>query len=309
MDPVRVGIVGCAHACKDLHRPWITAYPEKWDIRGLFDLKQELAESEAGEFGGNAKAEPTLDALLARDDIEVIMVFTKPPTTHYDVAKQVITAGKHCWIEKPFAQTSAQCDELIKTAREKDVKLFVYQNRRWDSNFLKANEIIDSGRLGTINMVQLGFNVTGMDWGIHVMDQALRFGKGNLKQVYAWSADPRKEEGVPASIDFIFERPPAVRLQFFPTKPQTEHIQKFARFYIIGNGCTADGRNYDVIPSGDEWPDQAAVYRALYAWMREGGKCPVNPVGARNAIYAYELVAESAKAQKSITPDNWMPEE
>ncbi len=305
MDPVRVGIVGCAHACKDLHRPWLGACPEQWDIRGLFDLKQELAESEAKAYGGNAKAEPTLEALLAREDIEVIMVFTKPPTTHYAVAKQVIAAGKHCWIEKPFAQTTAQCDELIDLAAEKGVNLFVYQNRRWDANFLQAKQVIDSGRLGTISMVQIGSGVSGMDWGIHKMDQALRFGNGALKQVYAWSEDPACEEMVPQSIDFIFERPPMVRMIYLPGQPQTEDIQKFARFYIVGNGRMPDGRTYEVIPQGEEWPNQAAVYKALYAWMREDGPCPVDPIGARNAIYAYELINESAKAQKSVTPDNW----
>ncbi len=308
MNPIRVGIVGCAHACKDLHRPWLVARPDMWDIRGLYDLKLELAKSEAEAFGGNAKAEADLDSLLARKDIEVVMVFTKPPTTHYEVAKKVIAAGKHCWIEKPFAQTSAQCDELIDAAAAKNVKLFVYQNRRWDQNYQKAKEIIDSGRLGEIKFIQLGFGVTGMDWGVHVMDQALRFGRGPLRQVYAWSADPKKEEGVPATVDFIFEQAPAVRLQFMPSTPATEGIQKFARFYIVGTGCTGDGRNFDLVPSGEEWPNQAAVFKSLYAWMREGAPCPVNPVGARNAIYAFELMNESARKKCSITPDKWRNE-
>ncbi len=308
MSPIRIGIVGCAHACKDLHRPWIGAKPEHWDVRALFDLKHELAQAEANAYGGNAKAESTLDAMLKREDIDVVIVLTKPPTTHYEVAKRVLEAGKHCWIEKPFAQTSAQCDELIDMANEKGLKLFVYQNRRWDTNFLQAQQIIDSGRLGTISMVQICFGVTGMDWGIHIMDQALRFGNGELKQVYAWSADPTQEAEVPASIDFIFARPPMVRVLYMPEAPQTENIQKLARFYIIGNGCTADGRNYEVIPKGEEWPNQAAVYKALYAWMRENGPCPVNPIGARNAIYAYELINESSQTQKSITPKNWRNE-
>lgn len=308
MKSIGLGIVGCAHACRDLHRPWLLAKPEHWDVRGLFDLKRELAETEANEFGGNAKAEESLNSLLSRGDIDVVLVLTKPPTTHFEVAKQVIEAGKDCWIEKPFAQTTAQCDELLDLAEKKGVKLFVYQNRRWDSNFQKARSIVESGRLGRISLVQIGFDVTGMDWGVHVMDQALRFGNGELRQVYAWSSNPDKEENVPCSIEFIFERPPAVRLQFMPSTPETADAQTFARFYIVGEGRTTDGRNFEVVPRGEEWPDQASVYKSLYAWMREDGPCPVNPVGARNAIYAFELIKESARQKCSITPNNWKRE-
>lgn len=61
MKTIRLGIVGCAYACAELHRPWLLASPECWDVRGLFDLKRELAEAEAKEFGGNVRAEESLD--------------------------------------------------------------------------------------------------------------------------------------------------------------------------------------------------------------------------------------------------------
>ncbi len=308
MNPIRLGIVGCAHACKDLHRPWLEGLPERWQVRGLFDLRREYAEAEARAFGGCAKVEDSLEALLARDDIEVVLVLTKPPTTHHKVAMQVIEAGKGCWIEKPFAETTAECDEILAAAKRKNVKLFVCQNRRWDANVRKARSIIEDGRLGLIQYVQIGFGVTGDDWGIHVMDQALRFGRGALKQVYGWSANPGVE-GVPSTVDLVFERAPAVHLQFLPSTPETAATQKFARFFIVGTGKTTDGRNFELVPTGEDWPHQAEMYRHLYAWMREGGPRPLDPIGSRNAVYTYELMRESARLGHSITPDNWMAEE
>ncbi len=308
-DPVRMGIVGCSHACKDLHRPWLANMTDKFDVRSLFDLNKELAESEAKEFGGNAVAEDSLESMLSRDDIEVVAVWTKPPTTHYIVAKQVLAAGKDCWIEKPFAQTAEECDELLELANKKGVNLFVHQNRRWDANYQQAKEIYDSGKLGVIDMVQVGFGPFSLDWGVHVIDQALRFGNGKLLQVYGWSPNADAPEGKPATVDFIFERPPAVRIQFMPTSPATLDIQKFARFYLLGNASIKDGRKFDVVPTGEDWPDQAQMYRHLYAWMREGAPRPIDPIGARNAIYAADLMLESARLKKSITPDKWMMEE
>jgi len=163
MKPVRLGIVGCAHACKDLHRPWLAARPDHWEVRGLFDLKTELAAAEAVAFGGPARAEASLDKLLVRDDIEAVLVLTKPPTTHHKVAMQVIAAGKDCWIEKPFAETSGECDQILAAAKAKGVRVFVFQNRRWDANITRAKAIIDEGRLGTIQYVQIGFGVSGYD--------------------------------------------------------------------------------------------------------------------------------------------------
>lgn len=308
MDPVRLGIVGCAHACKDLHRPWLSAKPEHWEVRALFDLNRGLAEAEAAAFGRGARAEESIDALLSRDDIDIVLVLTKPPTTHHKVALQVIEAGKGCWIEKPFAETTAECDDIIAAAKAKGVQLFVYQNRRWDANFTKATEIVQDGRLGTIDFLQIGFGASGYDWGIHVMDQALRFGRGALKQVYGWSADP-DGDAVPSSVDLVFEQTPHIRVQFLPSTPETADTQTFARFYMIGNGRTADGRNFELVPSGEEWPHQARMYRHLYAWMREGGGRPIDPIGARNAVYAFELMRESARQGRSITPDNWMVED
>jgi hypothetical protein len=308
MNPVRLGIVGCAHACKDLHRPWLAAHPEQWEVRGLFDLKRELAESEAKAFGGPARAEDSLDALLGRKDIEVVLVLTKPPTTHHKVAMKVVEAGKGCWIEKPFAETTAECDEILAAAKRTKAALFVYQNRRWDPNFTEARQIVEDGRLGTIQYVQIGFGASGYDWGIHVMDEALRFGNGALRQVYGWSADPAGD-AVPSTVDLLFEKPPTVRVQFLPSTPETADRQKFARFYMIGTGRMPDGRNFELVTGPEAWPHQAKMYRHLYAWMREGGPRPLDPIGARNAVYAFELMRESARQGRSIAPDKWMPED
>lgn len=56
-----------------------------------------------------------------------------------------LEAGKHVIVEKPFTSTTAQGEELIALAGRKRLMLSVYQNRRWDADFLTVREIISNG--------------------------------------------------------------------------------------------------------------------------------------------------------------------
>lgn len=61
-----------------------------------------------------------------------------------------LEAGKHVIVEKPFTSTTAQGEELIALAAAKGLMLSVYQNRRWDADFLTVREIISNGLLGRL---------------------------------------------------------------------------------------------------------------------------------------------------------------
>ena len=73
----------------------------------------------------------SLEDLLNDETIELVVINT-PNITHFDFAKKVINAGKHLVIEKPFTATVAEAEELIQLAKEKNVVLSVFQNRRYD---------------------------------------------------------------------------------------------------------------------------------------------------------------------------------
>lgn len=75
------------------------------------------------------------------------MVISTPNNTHFPFAKQAIQAGKHVLIEKPMCITSAEGQELVQLSEENGVVLSVYQNRRWDSDFLTLKQVISSGKV------------------------------------------------------------------------------------------------------------------------------------------------------------------
>ncbi len=97
--------------------------------------------------------------LLRRDDIDAVLVST-PPSSHYAVARQVLAAGKHCWVEKPLALRAADARELVEMARQRRVTLFVDETFLYDPLLQQAKTWIDAGRLG--QLYHLSFERLGM---------------------------------------------------------------------------------------------------------------------------------------------------
>lgn len=92
------------------------------------------------------------DALLDRDLVDALVIAT-PTATHYDLAKRALEHGLHVFVEKPLAQTSQQCNELIEIANLRDLRLFVGHVFLHSAPVLKLREIVESGELGNINYI------------------------------------------------------------------------------------------------------------------------------------------------------------
>jgi predicted dehydrogenase len=169
------------------HAPFISVNPG-FNFYGVWERTKNLAQE---KYPG-VKTFRTLEELLDDKDIELVVVNT-PSVTHYDYARQAILAGKHLIVEKPFTATAAQAQELIELARKKNVKLSVYQNRRYDSDYKTVKNILDEGWLGKIIDVEIHYDryvpalsykvhketptpaVGGLyDLGSHLIDQALQ---------------------------------------------------------------------------------------------------------------------------------------
>ena len=119
-----------------------------------------------------------------------LVVISTPPNSHYQWAKESLLRGLHVVLEKPMALTVDQCDELILLASEKDLMLVVYQNRRFDEDFVTMRHIIRSGEIGDVyhydsfvggysrpcDYWHSNAGVSGgaiFDWGSHFIDQIL----------------------------------------------------------------------------------------------------------------------------------------
>ncbi len=169
------------------HAPFISIHPG-FNFYGVLERTKNLAEE---KYPG-VKTFRSLEELLADDAIELVVVNT-PSVTHYDFAKQVIQAGKHLIVEKPFTATAEQAQELIDLAKEKKVKLSVYHNRRYDSDYKTVKKVLDEGWLGELVDAEIRYDryvpalsykihketptaaVGGLyDLGSHLIDQAIQ---------------------------------------------------------------------------------------------------------------------------------------
>ena len=81
-----------------------------------------------------------------------------PAICHAMAARQIIEAGKNVVVEKPFTHSAEEAQALFDLAREKGVKIQCYQNRRFDSDFLTVQKVIESGKLGEITEVEMSFD-------------------------------------------------------------------------------------------------------------------------------------------------------
>lgn len=134
-------------SAKIFHIPFITTMPQL-KLHAIVQRSPKDGNSAPSDHP-NVKHYTDVDALLADPEVDVIVV-TTPPDRHFELTKAALEAGKHVLTEKPFVPSSAEADQLIALAKEKQKLICVYQNRRWDSDFLVLKELVAQGALGRV---------------------------------------------------------------------------------------------------------------------------------------------------------------
>lgn len=148
-SPIVTGILSFGMSGRIFHAPFVHAHAG-FHFKGVLERNQKKAV----DFYQDIVSYNTIEDMLNDDEIELIIVNT-PNHLHYEQAKQVLLAGKHVLVEKPVTANAAQLMDLFDIAKQQNKHLLVYQNRRWDSDFLSVKEVIESGRLG--NLVEAHF--------------------------------------------------------------------------------------------------------------------------------------------------------
>jgi predicted dehydrogenase len=154
--------------------------------------------------------------LLNDDDIEGIVVAT-PVGTHYGMAKRALEAGKSVLVEKPMATSNEDANDLVKTAREKNLILMVGHTFEYSAPVLKMHDIIESGELGDVfyissvranlGLFQRDVNVT-WDLATHDISIILNLMGGHEPEAVSCQGESHYGQGVEdvAMITLRFER-------------------------------------------------------------------------------------------------------
>jgi scyllo-inositol 2-dehydrogenase (NADP+) len=192
-NPVGVGIIGFGRIGAE-HAGWLAATrnARAVAVADATPARQGIAKQRG------LKVYNTADALLADPAVQSVLVAT-PTAMHAEHTTAALSAGKHVLVEKPMALDLPQSRELVRRAREADRVLSVFQNRRWDIDYLTVRDAVKSAVLGKLINVEskLGqwascvgpaareyrpnwrneasFGGGGLyDWGSHFVDQLWR---------------------------------------------------------------------------------------------------------------------------------------
>ncbi|RKT57352.1 Gfo/Idh/MocA family protein [Saccharothrix australiensis] len=196
--PLRTGLLGYGMAGRVFHAPLITATP------GLA-LSAVVTRAHRDEVRAAHPSAAVVDHVEELFGLELdLLVVASPNRTHVPLALAAIEAGIPVVVDKPLAATSADARRVLKAAEYRGVPLTVFQNRRWDSDFLTVRSLLADGALGRVTRFESRFerwvpevpdgwrerpepDEAGGVWydlGAHLVDQALQL-FGPVRTVYA----------------------------------------------------------------------------------------------------------------------------
>ena len=182
---IKVGMVGYGFSAKTFHLPLIEVSSD-FELVAISSSQTEAVVEKYPEI----TLFPTAEELIQSSDSDIVVI-TAPNDVHFSLAKLALENGKHVILEKPMAATSDEAEQLGVLAKQNQLILSVFHNRRWDGDFLTVQQLINNNQLGDIRYFESHFDrhrpdvrerwkeLPGpgggvwFDLGAHLVDQAL----------------------------------------------------------------------------------------------------------------------------------------
>jgi predicted dehydrogenase len=329
-QPVRIGLVGYSKGGRFFHAPLI-AGAAGCELAGVVTRSDERRADLQRDHPGT----PSYDDLpkLAAAGVDAVAIST-PADTHAPLVHEAVSLGLPVMCDKPFALESAAAMQAVEAAERAAVPLTVYQNRRFDADFLTVSALLDSGALGRVTRFESrmeqhtppgGIPSSGggilLDLGSHVVDQALVL-FGPVASVFAELDDVggtpgrfflalRHDKGVVSHLvgDMVLHGEPGPRFRVFGTSGSYDApaFDGQADDLIAGGSPTVSGDAWGVVPrerwgrlhtghTTQPWPSERGDWTVLYTRFADAvrGRGRV-PVDPRDAVAGVQVL-EAAKA-------------
>ena len=326
---IRVALIGFGDAGRQIHAPLISSTP---------GLTLAVIGSSQGTSAGSAYpgvvVVPDWLAAARHPDVDLVVIAT-PNDTHAPLAEAALRSGKHVVVDKPFTVTLAEARTLATTAAAAERELSVFQNRRWDSDFLGIARELAAGRIGDV--VEFRSEISrfrpqirdrwreraGPGAGIwydlapHLVDQALvLFGPPETVQ-----ADLLVQRRGGSTIDWFHSV-----LGYGPTRviltSSSIAADSGMRFLVRGTSGSLTKRRADLQDDHVSDPlifvageggapieiatprgDHLTYYLALRDALGGEGKLPVTPAQATTLMAILEAGAQSSDERRVVRPD------
>jgi predicted dehydrogenase len=200
--PIRVALLGYGLAGAVFHAPLIAAV-DGLELAAIVTRNEERRSRARRGHPGAVLLGSAEDVWERAGELDLVVV-ASPNRFHVPLARAAVTAGLAVVVDKPLAASADEARALVSAARERRLLLTVFQNRRWDGDFLTVRRLLETGRLGTVARFESRFerwrpqlsggwresgkpeDAGGLlsDLGSHLVDQALQL-FGPAAEVYA----------------------------------------------------------------------------------------------------------------------------
>jgi predicted dehydrogenase len=252
----------------------------------------------AQRFG--VAVEPSLEALLARSDIDAVVIAT-PHSAHLPETLLAAQAGKHVFLEKPMALHKAECRQMIDACASAGVRLSVGQITRRLGAPLEARRRIDAGEIGDVRMIQVWRALAGglqfpegswamdpreggpfLDWGSHGCDIVRWYAGAEPVLAFAQYAryDPAEPLPPTAFVQFSFGNGVLAHIWMTNELPHAVMGAR-ARYIVIGSRASLDINAYgelskstpdgwDVVYRSPDWVSADEAWGYPNRYIRDG---------------------------------------
>ena len=147
--PIQIAIIGCGYWGPNLIRNF--RFLPDCNVHTVCDIKDERI-MHMKQLYPEVKTSKEFEAVVQNPDVDAIVIAT-PVRFHFEMAKAVLQSGKHVFIEKPMASSTAECKELVQLAETKNLVIMLGHTFIYSPAVRKAKEIIDAGDIGEIQYI------------------------------------------------------------------------------------------------------------------------------------------------------------
>jgi scyllo-inositol 2-dehydrogenase (NADP+) len=311
--PLRVALIGYGLAGSAFHAPFIATMPD-FRLAAIVTSDQERRARALRDHPGVSLFE-SADEIWAKPDEFDLVVVAAPNRAHTPLGLSALAAGLPVVVDKPLATTAAEAQTLVDAARERGLLLTVFQNRRWDGDFLTVRRLLADDALGRVLRFESRFErwrpEVGTGWrenaddaggllfdlGSHLADQAVQL-FGPVQTVYA-ELEIRRRGAEVDDDDFVaLEHAGGLRSHLWMSAVAA---QGGARFRLLGDRAAYTKHGLDVqedalragrSPNEPGWGEEPKE-----CWGRLGAGEELQEVPTEPGSYGafYEAVAASLR--------------
>eukprot|EP00128_Syssomonas_multiformis_P006236 Colp12_sorted_trinity150504_noHs@24006 len=181
-----VVVLGYGLAGKSFHC-YLVQLTKGLNLYGVYARSAQAQEQIKGDVP-NAKVFGTLEDVLMDPNVDVVVVAV-PNEFHASFAIQAMKAGKNVVVDKPFCLTPEELKDLLKTAEETKVMLSVFQNRRWDGDYLTVLDLLQQKKLGEARWIEVAWQKSGVSTKAWKANSSLEKGGGTFLDLGAHMVD------------------------------------------------------------------------------------------------------------------------